>query len=438
VPDRYAKFEPVAILSAGWALLLAYAYPGTLTFDSIDELIQARAGIYRDDHPPVVAALWRLVEHVVAGPFGMLALQSLAFVVGLYLIFRRTFTPRGAALAATLLLLFPPVFAPLTAIWKDSLMAGFLVLGIGALLTESRRWRVVGAVALAVATAMRFNAAAATLAPLVLLFSWGLVGWRRYAVATTVWLATVVAAFGVNSALADRQAYGWHTTLAIYDIVGTLAHVDEAIPDAKLVELLDGSKLLVTRDIQATARTIYDPRNYLTPVTDPQHAFWHFSLRNDEPVTEAFRTAMSRTWTFLVASYPRAYLAHRFATMEKVVDSDTGTPWRGAAQRELRAQMGLANGANAGQMAVYRKLVKFERSTHLFSPWIYLLVALILLGIAFQRDVLALLMSGLMYEGTLLVFAASRDYRYSHWLVTACCIAVVTLTARRARAKVRA
>ncbi len=426
------KLQPAAILGIGWLLLLGYAYPGTLTFDSLDQLVQARTGIYRDDHPPAMAALWRLVEHVIAGPFGMLALQSLAFAIGLYLIFRRTFAARGAAIAAVALLLFPPVFAPLTAIWKDSLMAGFLVLGIGALLRTTRGWSVLGAVAIAIAAAMRLNAAAATLAPMVLLFTWGWVGWKRYVLATAVWIATVAAAFGLNGALADRQAYGWHTTLALYDIVGTLANTEEPIPDPTLVELLDGSKLLVQHDIQPTARQIYDPRNFISSVTDPEHAFWHFSLRNDKPVLEPFRTAISRTWTYLVTHEPRAYLAHRLITMNLLLDNGVAMPWRGEAQTELRASLGVSNGASSAQLAVYRKLVKFGRRTHLFSPWIYLITALILLAISLrERDVLALLLSGLCYEGTLVIFAATSDYRYSHWLVTTCCIAIVTLFARR-------
>ncbi|HET9992903.1 MAG TPA: hypothetical protein VFQ65_30415, partial [Kofleriaceae bacterium] len=229
-------------------------------------------------------------------------------------------------------------------------------------------------------------------------------------------------------------------TIAIYDITGTLARVDTTVPDDELRTLLAGSDLLVDHDIHATIRAVFDPKNYLAPVTDPQRALWHFSLENEAAPGEAFRTAMARTWRWAVTTYPGAYAAHRLRLFDLVLDGDGGAiPWRGEAQKELRASMHLPNGANGVQLAVYRTLVKLERRTHIFTPWVYFLVAIVLLPLAWrERDVLVLLASGLLYEGTLLAFAATRDYRYSHWLVTACCIAIVTLTARRSRVKVRA
>ena len=434
------RFQPATILAAGWAAFLVYAYPGTLTFDSIDVLIQARAGNYRDDQPPVATAIWGLVDHVIAGPLGMLVIQSVALLAGLYLVFRKTFEARGAAIAAVAVFLFPPVMTPMTAIWKDPLMAGLLVLGIGLVLQRRTAAIWAGVAALALAAAIRYNAPAATLAPIVLLLEWRWTGWKRYAFASAVWAVATFAAMSANVVLADRQTSAWHNTLAIYDITGTLAHVDETVPDDQLRELLAGSDLLVDHDIHATIRAVFDPKNYLAPVTDPTRALWHFSLENEARPSEAFRTAMARTWKWAVTTYPAAYAAHRLRAFDLVLDGDGGAiPWRGEAQKELRASMHLPNGANAVQLAIYRKLVRLERRTHIFTPWVYFLVAIVLLPLARREpDVLALLASGLCYEGALLVFAATRDYRYSHWLVTACCIAVVTLTARRSRAKVRA
>ena len=50
-----------------------------------------------------------------------------------------------------------------------------------------------------------------------------------------------------------------------------------------------------------------------------------------------------------------------------------------------------------------------------------------------QRDVLALLLSGLGLELSLLPLVQTPDYRYSHWLVICTCLAVVMLFTRRAR-----
>jgi hypothetical protein len=251
---------------------------------------------------------------------------------------------------------------------------------------------------------------------------------------------TAAIALWANGALADRQTYAWNNTIAIFDITGTLAHVDTTVPDDQLRTLLAGSDLLVDHDIHTKLRELFDPKDYLKFVTDPQRAFWHFSLENEAPPSPEFRAAMARTWKWAVTTYPGAYALHRLRAFDLVLDADGGAvPYRGEAQKELRAAMHLPNGANSVQIALYRWLVKLGRHTHIFTPWVYFLVAIILLPIAWREgDMFALLVSGLLYEGTLLVFAATRDYRYSHWLITACCIAIVTLTARRSRVKVRA
>ena len=49
------------------------------------------------------------------------------------------------------------------------------------------------------------------------------------------------------------------------------------------------------------------------------------------------------------------------------------------------------------------------------------------------RDLLPLLLSGLLYELTLLPGAPSSDYRYSHWMVICTVVALVCIVARRAR-----
>ena len=52
-----ARLTPYAILVAAWALFVAYAWPGIMTWDSINQLTQARTGDYGNWHPPLMAAL---------------------------------------------------------------------------------------------------------------------------------------------------------------------------------------------------------------------------------------------------------------------------------------------------------------------------------------------------------------------------------------------
>lgn len=51
---------------------LAAFYPGAMTWDSLDQLRQARAGEYTDWQPPTMAFVWSLLLHLSDGPGGML------------------------------------------------------------------------------------------------------------------------------------------------------------------------------------------------------------------------------------------------------------------------------------------------------------------------------------------------------------------------------
>jgi hypothetical protein len=75
------------------------------------------------------------------------------------------------------------------------------------------------------------------------------------------------------------------------------------------------------------------------------------------------------------------------------------------------------------------------KRTRLFRPHLYLALTILLLGFAFrQRDIFAVMLSGLAMELTLIPLGWTADFRFSHWLVTCTVLAIVMLIARRARA----
>ncbi len=76
---RLSEHGHVAILIAGWLVFCLYCYPGLMTKDSFDQLAEARSGFFLDDHPPVMAALWSITDHIVSGPFGMLVVRASRF-----------------------------------------------------------------------------------------------------------------------------------------------------------------------------------------------------------------------------------------------------------------------------------------------------------------------------------------------------------------------
>jgi hypothetical protein len=333
--------------------------------------------------------------------------------------------------------------APMAVIWKDAPMTGFLLLGAALLHDGRRRVRIVGLVALAAAAALRYNAFAATFPLIVLVFEWepGARWFRRYAIATVAWLATTAAAFSFNAVLTDRQVHFFYSSLGVFDIVGTLAFVDQDLSDAELEKTFAGTGLQVHTDIHGAIRRIYRPDDFLPIISsrDKQPILWQLPINGYEPVPEAQRDAIGRAYKEVLSSHPGAYLKHRLTVMGEVLWLFHARPTAAIRSRtfafpDYHRSLGLGTGWSPLQRKMTRWLTWVWQKTPLFLPWIYAVVALLLLPIARRhRDILALLLSGLALDLSLLPLAPSPDYRYSHWMVLTVCIAAIVLTARRAR-----
>lgn len=438
---RIKAAPPWAVLLGAWLILMVYAFPGQMTQDSFDHMREARDGIYSDAHPPIMNVLWKVCDTIVAGPLGILVVQTLTFLAGLYYLFRRTFEPRAAAWWAGALFIWPPSLTVMSVIWKDCVMAALLAVGAALLMSDRRSRKLWGLAAMLGATAFRYNAFGATLPLVVLLFEWS-PGWhwlKRYALAAVAWLAVTAAAFGINGAITDKPMHYWQSSLAIYDIVGTYAYLDEDLPDAQIQQELAGTNLLVTENIHDHMRRLYTPATFYPIMQDPR-PLWDLPINGYVPAPEAQRDAISKAWWNTVTSHPLAYLKHRLTCTGEALGIGSPRGMGVPVKREFRwpqfaFEQGLQIRASFIQRKATRVMQWLARHTPFFVPWIYLLLSLLLIPLAWrQRDVLAVILSGIAMEATLLPLVHSNDYRYSHWMVITTTIAVITLATRRYRA----
>ncbi len=417
---------------------MLYAYPGVMTMDSFDQLSEGRRWFFTDSHPPVMAALWGLLDHVVRGPLPMLVIQGTCFLAGLYLILCRAMRPDRAAIVTCVVFLFPPVLVPMAVIWKDCLMAGFLVLGIAAMF-DDRRWvRILGLGALAAATATRYNAFAATLPIVLILFEWqrGSRWLVRYAIAAGAWVAISGVAFAVDTLLVDREMHIWSSSLALTDITGTVAKADPELTDDELRPLLVPTQIHVDHDFSAALRAHYRPADFALLIgrDDP---LWTVPIEGITPAPEPQRVAIGHAWWELVSGHPGAYLRYRLDSFAEVLGMRT--KFEGATvmphHTQIPAMLAVYNGGNgwtAFQSRAEHVTTYLAKRTHLFRPVIYALLSLCLLVMGRrERDVMAIVISGLVMELSLVPLGVTPDYRYSHWMVTCTCVGLVMLIARR-------
>jgi hypothetical protein len=420
------------ILVAGWVWFLVYAYPGYMSYDSAWQLSQARHIELRNDwQPPSMAWLWHLLDLIVAGPFPMLVLQSLTFVLGFRALFAHVMPKRAAAAVAVLLLLLPQNIVVMGVIWKDSQMAGFLAAGLACLLSERRWVRVAGYLFIFLASAVRYNAAAATLPIILAQFGAGgaLPKWRRLALASAAWVGITVASFVFNGLLVEEHKYPWPTGAAILDIAGTIRFAPHYDND-ELLRDTAGVPWHKTDKIQIRIRSWYHPENQFLNVTEEPGQIFEY------PSTDAERAAITAAWKKLVFEHPLAFLRHRIGVFGAQLDCDAGGAGGVYADFTNPTYIDLL-----GHRAVHSWLqLRWVNRMHTFDGTLVFRVGLyFLLSIALlplcrrQRLALIVLLSGIFHELGLFWVAPAIDYRYSHWMVACALAGAVILFVRRFR-----
>lgn len=406
------------ILIGALGIFWIYCWPGFVGWDTREHFIQARSGIITDAHPAAVAHLVRLVEVFITGPLGLMLIQSVTILLGLYMVLKTRTSERRAAVIASAIFLFPLVSGVTGLITKDALMAGALLIGIAKLLDERTRSQRVGLAWMFAASLMRHNAFTATFAPMVLLFRWrpGITGLRRYLVAFSIWIAVTVGAYALNEALTVKREYFWYWSTAYQDIAGTMQYMDD-LDDPTVETMMKGVPLRVHDHIQQRFRDVYNP------------AYFYQLMRGDTrlldvPKDDSERAAVRDAWQRFAVAHIGSYLRYRVDTFGYVLGLGGGKTFSNVyiwftviAAPETIAE--LDHDASASKLqARLRQAAVWISLTPLYMPLIYFLLCIALL-VASRRYVLdvALVLSGFLYELAYFFLAQTPDIRYSQWMV---------------------
>ncbi|HEX4419771.1 MAG TPA: hypothetical protein VH165_17780 [Kofleriaceae bacterium] len=424
--------SPRTILLIGFAVFVMYAFPGYMSNDSCDQLLDARGHAFSDAHPPVMAAEWLILDAIIAGPILMLLVQGVLFLGGLHGVLRRVMAPRAAALTAVLVLLFPPVLTTMAVIWKDSQMAAYLVAGAALLLSPRRGIRVLGLGVTALGCAFRHNAFAAAVPLIGLLFVWrpGARWWKRYLISSAAGLLVFGGASGLNTVLTVHHV-AVVDSLALADIAGVLNYTRDRSDD-DLREVLRGVPISEQTHIQAHTRELFSPRSAMALFYGDRPVFALPQPQHHE--------AIVRAWRELVFGDPRAYFAYRGTGFQELLgmsDTDLWLPVWGQflGYPELRTLVHHNAALSEFQSAALPAMLWTAFDIALFRPYIYALLALLLLVTCCRdRLSLGLLGSGLLYELSFFPAANTVDFRYSHWMIACTCLATVVLFGQRWRA----
>lgn len=422
--QRAERLRLAGVIFGGLVIVSIYAFPGYMAYDALDQLRQARAGVMTDWHPPIMSALWGVLDKVVPGTLLMLVLQCSLFCGGLYVLLRRSLAPTRAVVLTLVIFAMPPVLSMMAVILKDCLMAGALLVGCAGL-TSKRRWAQYAALGMfLLAAGLRHNAISVVVPLVALLSPWPASKgpWVRGLVGAVIGLALMGSAMLVNKSLTDIKSHPFQGMLAPMDIVNTLSLAPD-LTDDEVRAHMPGITFARTSGLQSHARALFNiyalPQNF----ANGEDRFY------DNPTTDEGRAAVSHAWWSLVTSYPGAYLTGRFAMMRELIGL-TDAKYTPVYEVRNEAAMLKANGEPAAERNVVqrwlaKKMLKLGRSSLLFRPYVYLLLSLGLL-VLMRRDriAVALLASGLTYLALDVVAIPGPDIRYLWWMMVVTLIAV--------------
>jgi len=418
----------VFVLTLGFVLVVGLNWPGHLSYDSVIQLLDGRTGRFHTWHPPFMAFLLGVGDHLIRGPGLFITLQAflLFSTLALMTLTRRT-VGRFTAVVALGLIALPQVVLWQAIVWKDVLFADCMVAGFTLLWRalrqtgKSRRWWIAGAfLALIAATLVRQNGIIALILGGAAL-SFGTFHeqhgalprrlLRSLAPAAGVLLASFIAVLAVTWALDQHAAdeggpEAQIHMLQTYDLVGAVAH-DPRIPLNKLSPSLQTT-------VRSAAKLAYT------------------SERNDDLLGNAFdRTtaaaadSIEAQWFDVILHHPLAWLRHRLEVFGWLLGSpqrvcfaettgvDGPTP-------QLKA-LGIHPGQTPRDLALEAYAGAFH-GTPIYSHLFYGVVAAGLIVHMFRsrakEDAVFgfMLAAALLFVASFLAIGVACDYRYLYAL----------------------
>jgi hypothetical protein len=423
---------PAITALLGFVAVCAVCWPGFMSPDSVEQLVQARKHTYSDDHPPLMAMIWTVTDQLLPGPAGMLVLLNALYWGGLLVSFRYWPLPRRTRLLAfAFIAVFPPLLINLGVIWKDILMQGALVSLLASYLRYRRSHGIIplllALVFSTIGIAVRHNAAAAVWPLLALLVAahprWSpqLKRWKLALGALAISLVLVVVVQqGVTRTLKPyvRQTHFWQLA-PLFDLAGMSVTAGQLMFDPKLALLRKGTTIE-----EMTAR--YTPRH-------PGSMFYGRKPMVKQTKDPERMKAIVQNWLQAVREHPGVYLKSRWNIYRNLLGLTSTTPsyMVFSTIRRNPYKYELAESPLRTQVV---SAFEWLSTTPLFRVWLYVLSCLLLFVVSAAAAysgggalALALSASGIGYHATFAVLSCSDDYRYSLWTILCSVLAACAL-----------
>ena len=403
--------------------MLALNWPGQMSYDSVAQLAEARAGFYHSWHPPVMAWLMRQFDALVPGT-GLFIVFNGALALFAFWSFAQPKRATALSVLLTLLAMAAPQWLLYQGmVWKDVLFADAALAGFAALsraVNGRPFWYLTAILLLALAMMARQNGlvivpvAAVTLAAIF---------WRRAGAGPAIAGALLFLALTVGLAISGEALLSLHGDRGAdaadeirlaqsYDLAGMMKRDPAFHPMRLVAEDPELAGLLRTRGV-----ALYTPV-WIDPLVDDE------ALHG--AITDAPAGLIFAQWREAVLSHPLLYLATRWTVFTWVA----ATPDREACHvlytgvdgpSGLLNKLGLARDWRP-QDELHNQYGLLLRDTPFFSHLMFGALTLALLAFLLWRgrdsDLVAagMLTAALAFSASFFVVALACDYRYLYFL----------------------
>lgn len=427
--ENFPIFLPPGLLLLGFALVLGLNWPGQMSYNSVVQLADARSGQYDSWHPPVMAWLLGLGDHLLPGP-GLFLLFTAGLLLGAWFLLLRSGRPGwGSVVVLAIAFATPQLLLYQGTVWKDVLFANAGIAGFASLAAVASRWQVARLRApLLVLSALLFSLAALArqngfILPPIAALCLGLIAARLQS-ARAGWLhgagllaACLTVMMSANLALGLRGDHGKGASDQLrlaqtYDLVGAV-RLDPSIRLTVLEQKAPHLEAMIRKDGVA----LYSPHLVDT-------------LENSSPLTDAIyhapQGAVFAQWRQLVFEHPALYLRERLPVFRWVLAPPdllvchpdvVGVDGPPAEMKSL----GLTPHIRAQDRFLYFYVANFFHTpvlSHLFYGALAILFLILLAARGAPADiaVAGLQLAALLFALSFFVVSIACDYRYMYFL----------------------
>jgi hypothetical protein len=411
---------------------IAVYYPGYMSPDSVVMLGQARNGVTTNVYSPLMSYCWRLMDHIIPGPGGMLIFQNivywlaigiLAYSATLNRLLRCLFVASGLSI---------PNFAMLGTLWKDVGMEGFLIASVAGSLYGVRLRRLwplaVAAAALFFACGYRQNAIVVA-PPLIAIMLFCLSQFHApppriaknglvtayYAFLGGGVLMLILAGLYLLNSYKMQDAKLWSAAM-VHDLVGISAWQNaNYLPEYLNRNGLTADDLKhIYSPLHANSLFIPSSRKILG-VENPSEKVLSYTLTDEQARDLQFY------WFTTVLDHFGSYLHHRLLMADRLLVLRSRQPWYPYITGIDPNPFGLTFHRSPLNAFMTKATEYAAFGTPWYSAWAYYLVVTLCAIVSFfwhfryARVVQWLAASVWLYLASIFMFGMSGDFRYNIW-----------------------